>query len=177
MEATGTLQGITKDWQSNSFIISLAINENLTQEMVEEIQDCKLSITLKKWRAKRSLDANAYLWVLCTKLAEKHNTSKEEIYEEMLQHYGCLYQDEEGNYIVITLKSDVDTAKLDGHWKYYKSSNDGRFKSYLMIKGTSEYNTYEMAKFLDMVVQDAKADGIETLPPDELKRMKEMWNA
>lgn len=174
MECTGTLQGISKDWQSNKFIISLSINENLSQEMVEEIQNCKLAINLKKWRKKRSLDANGYLWVLCTKLAFKYDTSKEEVYEEMLQHYGVLYQDDDGNYIVITLKADIDTTKIDGHWKFFKESPDGKFKSYLMIKGTSQYDSFEMSKFLDMVVQEAKNEGIETLPPEELKRMKEM---
>jgi hypothetical protein len=45
-----------------------------------------------------------------------------------------------------------------------------------MIKGTSLYNTSEMARFIDMVVQEAKEEGIETLPPAELERMKAAWN-
>jgi hypothetical protein len=93
----------------------------------------------------------------------------------MLQKYGVLYQDEEDNYIIVTLKADIDTSKLEGHWKYYKSSEDGKFKSYLMIKGTSLYNTSEMARFIDMVVQEAKEEGIETLTPLELERMKAQW--
>lgn len=175
MECTGMLQGITKDWKSDSFIISLSIDEKLSQEMVEEIQNCKLAINLKKWRQKRSLDANAYLWVLCTKLANKHDTSKEEIYEQMIQDYAPCYQDEDGNYVVITLKSSVDTSKIDGHWKFYRESSDGKFKSYLMLKGSSQYDTKEMSQFLDMVVQIAKSEGIDTATPDEIARMKALW--
>ncbi len=175
MECTGQLQQITKDWQSNKFILSIAINENISQEQVEEIQNCKLSVVLKKWRQKRSLDANAYAWVLMTKIANHPHvkTSKEEVYEQMLQDYGVLYQDENNDYITITLKSNVDISKVAGHWKQYRSN--GEFTAYLMIKGTSEYDTSEMAHFIDMVVQEAKELGIETLPPEELQRMKDMW--
>ena len=64
-------------------------------------------------------------------------------------------------------------SKIEGHWKFYKSN--GKFDSYLMIKGSSEYNTAEMSHFIDMVVQEAKELGIETLTPDELERMKQAW--
>lgn len=173
MEATGELQGITKDWKSDRFIVSLALNEKISQEMVEEIQNCKLSIVLKKWRAKRSLDANGYLWVLCTKIAEVIDSSKDEVYEEMLQKYGYLYQDEAGEYIVMTLKSSVDVSKVDGHWKMYQSN--GKFTAYLMIKGSSQYKTLEMSKFLNMVVLEAQELGIETATPDEIARMNALW--
>ena len=176
MEFTGELKGIVRDYQTNQFNITFSINESSAVNEIDMLKDCKLSIKAVKYRKKRSLDANAYLWVICSKLAEVHQTSKEEIYEQMLQKYGVLYQDEEDNYIIVTLKADIDTSKLEGHWKYYKSSDDGKFKSYLMIKGTSLYNTSEMARFIDMVVQEAKEEGIETLTPAELERMKAAWN-
>ena len=176
MEWTGELKGIVRDWETNQFNITFSINESSVVNEIDMLKDSKLSIKAVKYRKKRSLDANAYLWVICTKLAEIHQTSKDEIYEQMLQKYGVLYQDEEDNYIIVTLKADIDTSKLEGHWKYYKSSEDGKFKSYLMIKGTSLYNTSEMARFIDMVVQEAKEEGIETLTPAELERMKAQWN-
>lgn len=175
MELRGGLHSISRDFTGKQLILSLSINNNLTEEMLDELQGIEdMSITLKEYKKRRSLDANAYLWVLCTKLAEKRECSKEEVYEEMLQHYGCLYKDEEG-YVMITLKSSIDTSKIDGHWKFYKQSADGKFKSYLMIKGSSEYDTKEMSKFIDLVVQDAEQEGIQTLPPSEIQMMKERW--
>ena len=175
MKFTGEIQSITKDWNTDKFIVSLTMNESLPIDEVNSLMGEKLSIEIKKWRKKRSLDANAYLWVLCTAIAEKRECSKEEVYEEMLQHYGCFYQDENGDYIVITLRADIDTSKIDGHWKFFKQSEDGRFKSYLMIKGSSQYDSCEMAKFLDLVIQDAKQEGIETATPNEIERMKALW--
>ena len=84
------------------------------------------------------------------------------------------YQDDDG-YITVTVKSEVDMSKIDGHWKFYKSN--GKFSSYMMIKGSSQYDSAEMAKFIDHIVQEAKELGIETLTPDELARMNAEWGA
>ena len=175
MNFTGKLQNISRDWQSGQYHITFTVNELSAINEVNAIQSCeKLSISAKKYREKRSLDANAYAWVLMTKIANhpEIRSSKEEIYEEMLQKYGYLYQDEEG-YITMTIKADIDIRKIQGHWKFYKTN--GKFASYLMVKGSSEYNTAEMAHFIDMVVQEAKELDIETATPDELERMKASW--
>lgn len=138
-------------------------------EALEKLRDKDLDVDLKVHREKRSLDANAYCWVLCTKIAEVVRSSKDEIYEEMLQKYGYLSD------VTITVKSEVDMTKIDGHWKFIKSN--GKFSAYLMIRGTSEYNSAEMAKFLDMVVQDAKDLGIETATPTEIAQMNRLWES
>ena len=174
MECTGKLQSVNRDWVSGKIIISFELNEE-PKEAINDIQSCeKLSITAKKYKEKRSLDANAYCWAIMTKIANHTDikSSKEEVYEEMLQKYGCLYQDEDG-YITVTVKAGVDMSKIEGHWKFYKSN--GKFDSYLMIKGSSEYDSKEMAHFIDCVVQEAKELGIETLTPRELERMKAEW--
>jgi hypothetical protein len=173
MRFTGEIQSITKDWNTNKFIVSFSMNESLPVDEVNSLMGEKLNVEAKKWRKKRSLDANGYLWVLLTEIANVISSSKEEVYEEMLQKYGYLYQDEDGEYITITLKSSVDVAKVDGHWKFYKSN--GKFNAYLMIKGTSEYDTKEMAHFLDMVIKEAKDLGIQTETPDEIAKMKALW--
>lgn len=174
MECTGKLHSVSRDWVSKKIIVSFELNEEPT-DAINAIQSCeKLSISAKKYRVKRSLDANAYCWAIITKIANHPDikSSKEEIYEEMLQKYGFLYQDEEG-YIPVTVKAGVDMSKIEGHWKFYKSN--GKFDSYLMIKGSSEYDTAEMAHFIDCIVGEAKELGIETLTPMELERMKAEW--
>lgn len=173
MEFTGKYLNVTKNWETNEYQITFTVNEPSAVNGISEIKKCdKLSIRAVKHKEKRSLDANAYAWVLFTKIADAVNSSKDEIYEEMLQKYGVLHQDEDG-YITVTVREDVDMSKIQGHWKFYKGN--GKFSSYLMIKGSSEYNTAEMAKFIDSVVLEAKELGIETLPPAELERMVSLW--
>jgi hypothetical protein len=174
MESTGVLKSVNRDWTTGKIIISFQLNEEPT-EAINDIQSCeKLSIKAVKYREKRSLDANAYCWEIITKIANHPDikSSKEEVYEEMLQKYGYLYQDEDG-YIPVTVKTGVNMSKIEGHWKFYKSN--GKFDSYLMIKGSSEYDSKEMAHFIDCVVQEAKELGIETLTPVELERLKTEW--
>lgn len=122
---------------------------------------------IEPYKERRSLDANAYMWILCTKIAEVVRSSKDEVYEEMIQKYGYMSE------ITITVKSEVDMGRIQGHWKFLKESQDGKFKAYQMIRGTSDYDRAEMAHFIDMVVSEAKELDIETLPESEIRRMME----
>ena len=172
MDCVGRITQIAQDYSTHGILVTLAVTEVSAQELQAVKGLGELSISLKRWRKKRSLDANAYVWVLMSKIASALGTSKDEVYEEFLQKYGIIYEDENG-YITVTVKSTVDMSKITGHWKRYK--DNGKFISYLMIKGSSEYDTAEMSQFIDRVVEEAKDLDIETLPPDEIARMKQEW--
>ena len=45
------------------------------------------------------------------------------------------------------------------------------YRTYMMLKGSSEYDTKEMSHLIDGLVSECKEMGIETLPPEELERM------
>ncbi len=174
MEFTGRLSGITCDYATGIYTVLLQVNE--TGAVLGKYDDFKdlerVSVSVKRYRKKRSLDANAYAWVLMSHMASLLATSKEEVYEEMLRRYGVLYEDEEG-YLTITVKADVDMSKIEGHWFLIKEK--GNFKAYAMIKGSSRYDTKEMSVFIDGIVSEAKELGIETLTPRELEEMKVRW--
>lgn len=174
MEFTGKVLGISQDYATGAFTISFSVNESAAVlSGYDAIKDIDiLDIKAVKHREKRSLDANAYAWVLMGKIAAALNTSKDEVYEEMLRRYGVLYEDDDG-YITITVKNSVDMHKVDGHWQLIK--DNGTFKAYAMIKGSSQYDTKEMSSFIDGIVSEAKELGIETLTPHELEQMKAGW--
>ena len=169
----GKIIQIAQDFDTKGILVTLSLTGVSVQELQTLKQFDKLSVGIKRWRKKRSLDANAYAWVLISKIADVVGASKEEVYEECLQKYGYIYSDDSG-YITVTVKSTVDMSKISGHWKRYK--DNGKFISYLMIKGSSEYDTAEMSHFIDRIIDDAKELGIETLPPGELERMKAAWH-
>lgn len=176
MEFTGKVAGITMDYASGKYNISFQADlaEEITRQY-DSIKDIdRLVITAKKWRKKRSLDANAYAWVLMSKIADaqEYPTTKEEIYEKMLKDYGVL-EEVDGVPITITVKACVDMSRITGHWMLIKSN--GTFNAYAMIKGSSEYDTKEMSRFIDGIVAEAKELGIETLPPAELETMMKAW--
>lgn len=174
METIGKLTGASRTFDGRGIILTFEVDASASGQIENMKKDDLLRIRAVRYKQKRSLDANAYAWALMTKIANHPDvsSSKEEVYEQMLQKYGTFYEDEDG-FITITVKKSVDMAKVDGHWKYIK--DNGKFASYLMIKGSSEYDTAEMSHFIDRIVEEAQELGIETATPDELERMKQEW--
>lgn len=140
-------------------------------ESLEQGKDYR--IKLSKWTEKRSLDSNSYSWVLCTKIGQAIGSSKDEVYEQMLQAYGTVDED----FPPITVIAGADMSITKEHWLRIDTRKVGGkdFDCYLRIKGSSEMDKKEMAHFIDGIVFECKQLGIETLPPDELERLKEQW--
>ena len=53
--------------------------------------------------------------------------------------------------------------------------NGKTFIHYKVYKGSSEFDTREMSIFIDGIVSEAKALGIQTETPDEIAKMKGLW--
>lgn len=96
----------------------------------------------------------------------------------MLQRYGHPLTDNDGNAVIISILSHVNISQSGIHHKKIGEGHvQGKlFNHYLVIKGSSDYDTAEMASFIDGIVSEAKELGIETLTPDELERMKQAWS-
>ena len=88
MQSIGILQDISIDYKTRKSKISLLLDTKEI-EVVEQLKnENKLNVELKKYRKKRSLNANNYFWELTTKLADMMRISKEELYFLLLQRYG-----------------------------------------------------------------------------------------
>lgn len=173
MESKGKVISIARD-MDGGVLLTTSLNGANWHELESLDKNTDYRIKIEKWRNKRSLDANNYCWLLCSKIAAEIRSSKEEVYEQMLKSYGCV--DEE--FPPITVISTADMSRIEGHWlKIRETEQNGKmFSVYLRIKGSSEYDTKQMSTLIDGVVSEAKDLGIETLPPHELERMKEQWN-
>lgn len=173
MEFTGKLQNVSRDWKTGQWNITFTMNEASAINEVNNIQSCeKLSIKAVKHRNKRSLDANAYCWVILQKIAEVLHQDKWNVYLEMLGKYGVFTH-------IIVKPNVVDKVKEE--WRTVKELGEVSVNGMTGIQlqcyfGSSTYNTKEMSVLIDGIVYEAKELGIETLPPDELERMKIEWN-
>ena len=133
-------------------------------------QDRDKVFEVKEYKEKRSLNANSYAWALMTKIADALRTSKNEIYLQMLEDYGQ------------TLLIPVEVGKQpDGFFKYYKFITTSQINGkdadwYKVFKGSSDFDSKEMAILIDGIISEAKELGIETLPPADIERLKERWN-
>lgn len=132
-------------------------------------KDTKYDLKIDKHRNKRSLDANNYAWHLINEISNALRLSKEEVYLQMLKSYG------QREYV--SMLANVNPSRIS---KYYEEQgmfkhNNNTFKSYMFYIGTSQYDSREMAIFIDGLVQEAKQLGIETLEDIEIQELlKEM---
>lgn len=137
-------------------------------------KDYEVSITERK--KKRSLDANAYFWILCRKLAEKLKISEKEVYRKIISEVGA--------YELMAMKDDVIPRFID-EWEKnglgWICQEVGALKAqhgYSWVRayyGSSRYNTAEMARLIDGVINECNEVGIPTMTPDEIERLKMEW--
>jgi hypothetical protein len=177
MDFTGHIVGLAKDFGSSLWHLTLEMDKDTALECIQDYgQDTRLAVHIAKYRKKRSLDANAYMWALLTRIANHTDikSTKEELYENFLIENNLYYKDDEG-YVVITLPARIDVSKIEGHWKFMSPSPDGKFKSYAMLKGSSMMDSKEFSELLDSIVKAARKLGIETETDSDLQIMLEEW--
>lgn len=183
MKATATainLQFTTKD--KPVILLSLELSRRQALEAINELQEIlgrgkKLVVEIKQYRKQRSLDANAYLWVLCQKIAEALHTTKELVYQKAVR--------EVGQFEILPIREDavetwVERWGSKGLGWFAEVLDDSKlhgYKKVISYYGSSVYDTHEMSVLIDEIVSQCQELGIETLPPDELESLKALWKA
>jgi len=130
---------------------------------------------IKKKAPKRSLDANAYAWVLIDKIAFALHLDKTDVYRNELREIG-------GASEIVCVQNEA-VPKLVEIWE---SRGLGWQAEQFPVKtkgctglrlhyGSSSFDTHQMSVFIDQLVQDAKALDIETMTDRELALLKEGW--
>ena len=154
------------------------VREDLGKVMnlIRNRKQMRYDLEVKEHRKKRSLDANAYAWVLINQIADALRMPPTIVYRQAIQNVG-------GNYEVIPIKEEaadhfkqIWEAKGLG-WPCVdmgKSKIQG-YRNLRAYYGSSTYDTGQMSQLIDVLVQDCKALDIETMTPDKLALLKEEW--
>lgn len=176
MQGRGKLKSLWRDFDTGNVILAFEMSEGITQDTLSHIQSKDLSIEVKPYRERRSLDANAYFHVLCGKLAEAVGISKPRMKNIMMARYGQSEYLSDG--VLAVIKTNIpedEIMELDYlHCSPVRYGDDGT-TYYRIIRGTHTYDTKEMSSLIDGVVQEAKDLGIETMTPEQIKRMEAAW--
>ena len=179
MKISGKIVGANIGFMTKKPQLTLEVNElNDFKQLVDDMNGCeKLSIEIKPFRARRYLDANAYFFVLADKLAEKIGITKEEIYRNAIKEIGGVSE-------TVCVKNQAVERLCEG-WRNqglgwqtdtFPSKLDG-CTNVILYYGSSTYDTAQMSRLIDNIVQDCKAVGIETLTPNELAKLKSLWES
>lgn len=168
------------------FIFSPDTFMDVLPNLISKVKDLKkgrkYSLQIKEHRNMRSLDANAYCWVLLDQLAvelskDGPTVSPEDVYRSLIPHVG-------GNSEVLPVREDAikEWTKTWGEgrtgWICEDMGPCRKLKGYHYVRcfyGSSVYDSKQMSRLIDLVVQECEQIGIETVPPAELERLKEEW--
>lgn len=178
MRLTGSAN--TVHYQNGRLIIDCAAchEDDLNKIIKYMSTGKKISIDIK--REKRSLDANAYLWELLGKLARKLSNdgvvyTPEQVYRHAIRQTG------EPTYVPIK-KEAVDAFKrvwrADRIGRIAEVVSKSKLPGYMVVavyKGSSEYDSKEMSRLIDFVVEECKLQGVETQAPQYLNRLLNEW--
>lgn len=168
---TGNIYGLTRS-MDGKYIVSLTVDGD-PRQLCEDLKNSPVDIEIRKHRQRRSLDANAYFHVLVNKIASATKDSDAAVKKRLVQEYGTVARDGEGNSIGFKLPVSVDVDTIYPYTRWFDKRNEGGhwFNCYLLLKQTHEMDSKEMSRVIDGTVQEAKELGIETMPPAELERM------
>lgn len=173
MKLHGKIKTATNDIFKHTVNVTFEVAQaDVDSEEFQDLQQAReLEITVRRPKKRRSLNANAYCWYLIGKIAEQLRTTKISVYLEYIKDCGV--------YRVVTL-SDNSVSTFKHVWEDQglgwlcetsKSQIKG-FTDVVAYYGTSSYNTSQMARFIDYVVDEAKNLGIETLTAKEIEALK-----
>jgi len=201
MDLKGRIENLYRDFKTGKWNILLSL-DNYPAEEINDLLDCDIAIRLNKYRNKRSLDANAYFYVLVNKIAERAKLSDIEVHDKLLsQNLAYVIENGAVDWIVADWKSNAHrlvklavTEHGKQQFKYYYDSlqdvalnkpngepyrdSEGNPKTsriFWHIKGSHEMDSKEMARLIDSTIVEAKELGIETMTSADIEKMKQMW--
>ena len=179
METTGVIVNTDTDINTRKLKISLLLNTN-NKDIIEQLKnENKLNIELKKWRQKRSLDANSYCWVLCDKIAKEickdgAIITKEDVYKDAILQIGSFEP------FIVQEKTFENFRRI---WEkqglgflVQEVTRKDKCVKVNCYYGSSTYNTKEMSLLIESLVQLAQTLNIETKPQAEIDSLLREWD-
>lgn len=174
----GIINDISIDFNTRKTKISLLLDTKEASVVEELKNENKLNIELKKWYKKRSIDANAYCWVLCDKIAKKITTedaviTKEDVYKDAVLQIGSYepFIVQEASYE----KFKRIWGKQGLGFLVQEVSRKDKCIKVHCYYGSSTYDSKEMSLLIEWLVQEAKRHNIETKPKAELDSLVKSW--
>ena len=145
-------------------------------QMFDDLKDHLVKVEIKKASKHRSLSANNYAWMLIDKIAEKTGIKVSEVYRNAILEVGGVSE-----YYCMREQAYEDFCEMwtKGHLGRQVEIIPGSTKpGWINVrawKGSSDFDSAQMARFIDGLIQDAEEQGIPTVPDKEVERMKAQW--
>ena len=171
---TGRLKDLFR-LAGGEWVVSFTTREDPGQ-MFDDLKDIPVRVEIKKASKHRSLSANNYAWVLIDKIAEVTGKTTTEVYRNAIMEIGGVsdyYGMKEEAYEAFC---EIWTAgHLGRQVEIIPGSAKPGWINVRAWKGSSDFDSAQMARLIDSLIQDAEAQGIPTIPDSEVERMVSQW--
>lgn len=173
----GELKDIVKTIDKQYILTITTRANNLPEDEITLLKTAKNGVKcdLAQWHEKRSLDSNSYCWVLLDKIADKIGSTKEEVYKSFIKSVGVFETLPIKNTAVERFIKSWQSKGLGWVCEKLGESKIPNYTNVLAYFGTSTYDSAEMTRFINEVVNQAKELGIQTLDELELKQLADEW--
>lgn len=144
----------------------------IPKEQVNKMESMKgkdLDVTIKEYRQKRSVDANAMMWACLSEIANALHTDKWDVYLQMLKRYGKFTH-------ICVKPAAVDAIKRQ--WRECEVVGDVNINGkpavqMLCYYGSSTYDSKEFSTLLNGIVDEMAEMGLETPASEEMQAIFE----
>lgn len=178
MQTTGVIDDISIDYKTRKPKISLLLDTKEI-EIVEQLKnENKLNVDIKKYRKKRSLNANNYFWKLLQELCELADIDPIEEYKRRVKQLGIFRISRFESKDVEAIKKSWENWGTAWFCEVYDTEylGDIEFKILHLYYGSSSFNSKQMSRLINDLVQDCQTYGIETKPKEEIDSLLEEWD-
>lgn len=164
--------------KNGKFVIAFTVSPDEHRDFIEWAGGTSdFFVSLEPYFGKATKGQKDFFHRYLRKLSEKMRMSFEETKIWFVTEYGCVEEDEEGNYNFLILPSNSNAPGRFKEGKYYFKEIDENPDGivYLTYKGISMLNSREMNLMLDYLKQECEEQGIKVLSDTEYEKLKARW--
>ena len=177
MKSNAIITDYAIDFTKNKVKVTFELEENAEDalKIIEKLQKDKVSVEVKKYYKNRSLDANAYCWVICDLIAKSigNGMTKETVYKDAIAHVGTFES------MIIAEKAYENFKRV---WQKQglgfvirEVSRKDKCVKFQAYYGSSTYNTKEMSILIDFLINECNNLEIETKSKEEIESLLKEW--
>lgn len=137
--------------------------------IIQKIKSGRYEFLLRRKKKKKSLSANAYMWVLCDEIARILQSTKDEVYKQAVANVGVFFP--------LSCKSAA-FARARAVWESQgagffcnvtrEQAGRTEFNAYV---GSSQYTQEELSRLIEELVAEAENLGIDTRASRECRAL------
>ena len=157
------------------WLVSFTTREDPGQ-MFDDLKADAVKVEIKKASKHRSLSANNYAWVLIDQIAAVTGKTETEVYRTAIREIGGVsdfYGMKEAAYESFCEMWTKD--HLGRQVEIIPGSAKPGWINVRAWKGSSDFDSAQMARLIDSLIQEAEQQGIPTVSDKEVERMVSRW--